>query len=225
MLALERPPMKNAPLDYLPPLIGLSLLVAGCGLFELPSEAGAILFQDQFSDSNSGWDRYRDASYAAEYVDGAFQITVNQSNLEAWALPGLDFTDTIIEATAKKVDGPDDNVFGLLCRYQDAENFYFFLISSDGFAGIGIYRNGERSLLSGSAMFPADTIREGGKLNLLHAECIGDRLLLMVNGAVVQEVLDDQFQSGDVGLIAGSYEMPGVVIQFDDFIVQNPSHR
>jgi hypothetical protein len=43
-----------------------------------------------------------------------------------------------------------------------------------------------------------------------------------VNGELVADVRDDTFASGDVGLIAGTYEEGGVEIHFDDFFVHEP---
>ena len=32
--------------------------------------------------------------------------------------------------------GPDDNDFGIICRYIDDNQFYYAIISSDGYYGI-----------------------------------------------------------------------------------------
>jgi hypothetical protein len=208
---------------YLATIILIGLFISsGCSTFGLPEETGVLLFQDDFSSINSGWDRYKSGTYSADYDSGFYRIEVFQKNHEAWALPGLNFSDAIIEATATKTNGPEDNVFGILCRYKDQQNFYFFLISSDGYAGIGLYLDGERSLLSGESMLPSEAILQSNATNDLKVLCVDESLILEVNGTRVYEVQSSALHDGDVGLIAGSYEKSGITVLFDNFSVRNP---
>ena len=213
--------MKQFPMILLSSLLGV-LFCVGCSTFELPRDQGAVLFQDNFSSAKSGWIRFHDNTYSTDYARGVYRIDIDQPNFEAWSVPGLTFSDTLISVRAWKVSGPDNNVFGVICRYNKPNNFYFFLISSDGFAGIGLYQDGERTLLSGDHMLPSDAIATGVKDNHLQIECIGDQLKLFVNDALVYEVQSSALLSGDVGLIAGTYDLAGVQIEFDDFRVINP---
>lgn len=203
------------------PLLPL-IFATGCDLAQLPDDSGSILFQDTFSSSQSGWDQYSDATYQADYFADAYRISVFDADTEAWSIPRLDFSDVIIDVNARKLDGPDDNVYGVICRYEDPDNFYFFLISSDGYSGIGVYVSGERSLLSGDSMLPSDFINLGEGLNALRIECVGDKLSLNVNGQLINEFHGASQVTGDVGLIAGTYDSFGVEIEFDDFIITNP---
>ena len=123
---------------------------------------------------------------------------------------------------SSKVAGPDDNVYGVICRYQDAENFTFFLISSDGYTGIGAYVNGQKELLSHSTLLPSYAVETDGGSNYLRAECVGEQLRLMVNGQLVAQSVTQNVIMGDVGLIAGSYEKSGVNIRFDNFSTVQP---
>ena len=127
----------------------LSIAVLACSLGNQAEEvANDVIFQDDFSDTSSGWDRVDLPEGITDYTDGVYRIFVNTDNTDYWANPGLSFTDAIIEVEATKVGGPDDNDFGLICRHQNTENFYIFLISSDGFFGILRVINGEQELLS-----------------------------------------------------------------------------
>jgi hypothetical protein len=198
------------------------LLLAGCSLIDPQIEPGQVLFQDDFSDSASGWDRYRDETYASNYVQAGYLIEIFQPDTDAWANPRLDLGDVRLEVDASKTDGPDDNLLGLLCRYQDPQNFYFFLISSDGYAGIGVYKEGRRRLLTGDTLMPTPHIVQGAATNHLRADCIGFRLSLYVNGVPVAEAQAAEWPTGDVGLIAGTYSVPGTTVLFDNFSVIQP---
>jgi hypothetical protein len=201
----------------------IALSFSGCALLELPVAPGDVLFQDDFSRPSSGWDRTQDRAYHSDYTDGVYRIEIHQPATTAWSNPGLDFGDVQIEVDSVRSAGPDDNAFGVVCRYQDPANYYFFLISSDGFAGIGARRLGSTVLLTGDAMLPSEAILLGSAANHIRVDCVGTRLALLVNGAPVAEAEASDWARGDVGLIASSYAQAGAVIDFDNFTVVAPN--
>lgn len=200
----------------------LLVVCQSCTWLEPPVETGAVLFQDDFSRVASGWDRYIDDTYVTDYADGAYRIGIFTPETSAWARPHLEFSDVRIQVSATKADGSDNNVFGVLCRYQDAQNFYFFLISSDGYSGIGVYRDGVETLMSDDSMLPSEAILQGSTTNNIQAECIGDVLTLYINGVQEVQVQTTEWSQGDVGLIAGTYTQPGTEILFERFSVIKP---
>jgi hypothetical protein len=68
----------------------------------------------------------------------------------------------------------------------------------------------------------SDVIIKDRATNRVRGDCIGDSLTLYVNAIELETVKDNQLQIGDVGLIAGSHEIWGVDILFDDFVVYQP---
>jgi len=183
---------------------------------------GSVLFQDDFSRRSSGWPTRHTSRAILEYEEDHYTMLVLAPHASLWSTPGLQVGAARIEVDALHISGPDDNFYGLVCRYQDDSNFAFLIASSDGFAGIGEYRQDERRLLSGGAMLPAEPIAPRGYSNHLTAECLDDTLRLYINGLLVAEAPTDGPRSGDVGLITGSYADPGVEIVFDNFSVQVP---
>jgi hypothetical protein len=161
---------------------------------------------------------------AIEYTaQGQYRIWLNYPHTTIWANPGLQFTNTRIETDAFKAAGPDNNQFGIICRYEDADNFYFFLISSDGYYGIGKSQNGQQVLLTGQGkMTFSAKIAKGRAANHLRADCVGPNLALFVNGQHLATVADPAFSRGDVGLIVGTFDEPGADIRFDNFAVYAP---
>jgi hypothetical protein len=197
-------------------------LCQACNLLEPPVESGSVLFQDDFSRAASGWDRYSDDTYLTDYEDGGYRIAIFTTETNVWARPHLDFGDTLVQVLATKIEGPDDNVIGVLCRYQDARNFYFFLMSSDGYYGIGIVQDGEEILLSSETMLPSEAINQGEATNHIRADCVGEELSFYINGALVSQAIAADWTRGDVGLIAGTYEKPGTDVLFENFSVLLP---
>ncbi|MCH8340936.1 MAG: hypothetical protein IIA51_05215 [Chloroflexi bacterium] len=203
-------------------LLFVSLLIAACSV---TADPGEVVFQDDFSRPVSGWDRYNDPTYSSDYYEGGYRIHVLEPNTDAWASPRLDLADVQIEVDATKLGGPDDNVFGVLCRYKDSRNFYFFLVSSDGYTGIGVYKDGRRRLLTDDSLLPSEAVNRGNALNHIRADCDGYQLRLHVNGILVAEAQAAEWPRGDVGLIAGTYDQAGTEILFDNFSVLQPEPR
>lgn len=186
---------------------------------DAPTDA---VFYDDFSETDSGWDRLQTSAGSTDYEDKAYQIVVDQPNTDLFANPGLSFKDVIVEVNGWRVNGPANNSFGVICRYRDAQNFYAAQVSSDGYAGIFRMKGGKYELLGLEKMIPVSAILGGSAVNRIQFECVGSALILSVNGSPVDYREDDSFESGDVGLIAGSFEKPGVNITFDDFRVTLP---
>jgi hypothetical protein len=204
------------------PLAAGAILLMGCGLLEPAVGSGAVLFQDDFNRTSSGWDRYRDSNYIADYAQDGYHIKLLEPQTEAWSDPGLDLGDVAIEVDAAAIDGPSNNAYGILCRYQDPQNFAFFLISSDGYAGVGVMRQGQRQMLSAGAMLPNPAIHTGRSANHLQARCVGEVLTFLVNSQPVAQVQASLWERGDLGLIAASYDQAEVDVRFDNFSVTQP---
>jgi hypothetical protein len=183
---------------------------------------GSQLFFDDFSNTKSGWDRFTGEIGSTDYKNKAYKISVNEPNTDLFSNPYKIFKDIIIEVNATRVSGPDNNSFGVICRFQNEKNFYAAQISSDGYAGIFLMKEGVYKLLGHDKMIPVPAIMGGSSLNAIHFECIGNSLALAVNGSPVDAREDKSFENGDVGLIAGTFEEAGVVIAFNNFKVIQP---
>jgi hypothetical protein len=185
-------------------------------------QTGRVLFQDDFSNPDSGWNRANTSRGETDYADGAYRILVNEPNVDIWSKAGREFTDVRIEVDAFKVGGDRDNRFGVICRAVDATNFYTFIISSDGYYGIGKIKGEQYQLIGMDSLQPSEAIHLGSAFNHIRADCVGSTLTMYVNGKKLAEVQDSEFASGDVGLIAGTYQEPGTDVRFNNFIVYQP---
>jgi hypothetical protein len=203
--------------------MALSILACSTGFQNSPRPAsGEVLFEDDFSDPTSGWDRIQDSDGKTDYIDGKYRILVNTPDTDVWANPGEKFSDVSIRVTAAKVGGTDNNDFGIICRYVDSDNFYFFVISSDGYYGIGKVKDGQFLMVNQQDMLPSEEIRKSGEANVIRADCVGSTLSLSVNEKVIDTQEDSDFKAGDVGLLAGTFAEAGVEVEFDDFEVKMP---
>ena len=205
-------------------VLALTTFVAACA----PSQPlpGDVLFQDDFSDISSGWYRVSTTEGITNYQTGIYRILVNEAQTDVWSNPGLNFTDAIIEVEATKAAGPNDNFFGVMCRYTETEEdwgFYYFLLSSDGYYGISKYSNGEYVVLGGESFpYDEDVIQHGEATNTIEAKCVESTLTLSINGTQMMEVEDSTYAAGDIGLVGTTLEEPGTDIHFDNLVVKQP---
>lgn len=202
-------------------------VLGGSGATKQPSN---VLFQDDFSDTSTGWATITDSDGITDYDNGAYRIRVDTigasgNGMDMWSHPGLNFDgDVRIEVDATKIGGPEVNDMGLLCRYSKTEgnyNFYYFLITSDGYIGIAKMAASNSKLISAEKMTESDAIDKTGT-NHIRGDCIGNKLTLYVNGQQVASATDSDYTGGDVGLIAGTFDTKGTDIHFDNFVVTKP---
>lgn len=194
---------------------------------EIPHGEEEIPFlHETFRQWDSGWDRFENEIGFVEYGQGVYNIQVNQANQFLWSNPGIVSPQNVrVKVVTNKAFGENDDFYGVICRYQNENNFYAFLISSDGYAGIFKRVNGGALETVGEEMMlPSISISQGQAENYLEADCVGSHLALWVNGFEVQVVQDETFSPnnaspGDVGLIAGTFSAPSSTIQFRDFEV------
>ena len=185
------------------------------------AQSGSVLFQDDFARPISGWDRFVNAEGTMDYDAAGFRMLVNSLNTNFWSTPHKNYADVRMEVDAGKLGGPDENRIGLICRFTGID-YYFFLISSDGYYGIGIYTGGQALLLGQSEMQASSNIKKGLAVNHLRADCVGDKLIFYANGFQLISAQDARLKSGDIGLMAGTFAQPGVDVIFDNFVALKP---
>jgi hypothetical protein len=184
-------------------------------------QPGETLFYDDFTNSNTGWERFTSAEGTMDYDGNGYRFLVNALQANFWSTPGKTFKDVRMEVDVAKLSGPDENRIGLLCRFTD-NNYYFFMVSSDGYYTIGKYIGGNVIQLGQSEMQFNEAIHTGLAVNHLRADCIGNAFTFYVNGTPVAQAQDADFPEGDVGLLAGTFAQPGVDVIFDNFVVLQP---
>lgn len=183
---------------------------------------GDILFADDFSTRENQWTSLVNESGVMNYDAGGFRFYIKDAGLNYWATPNVKFNDVRVEVDALQYTGPVENRIGVICRYENDQNFYFFVISADGYYAIGKVKASEQSLLGQEAMRYSSAIKTGVAINRLRAECHGNTLRFYINDSPVALVEDFDFIEGGVGLLAGTFEEGGLDVLFDDFVVLQP---
>ena len=189
---------------------------------EPPPDKGAspaaLIYADDFSDVDSGWDVAFENDTEAEYANGEYRLAVYRPDYVVWGNPSMAplFGDIRVEVDARHVEGPIDNNFGVLVRYQDdTDDYIWFQISSDGYYSVDLREGGEWVTLV--SWEESDAIRQGeGATNHLTVEAIGNQYSFYANDAYLVDLAADPFLVGNIGLAAGAFDEPGIVIHFDN---------
>jgi hypothetical protein len=213
-------------MKFMRPLLIILVLSFGslaCLNSGTPDTTGDILFSDDFSNTDKKWDQADTASASTDYYNNAYRIVIKEANSDAWSNPGKEsFTDVEIEVDATKNAGPDDNDFGIICRYTDVSKFYYAVISSDGYYGIMKMTGNGGNPIGNESMLESDKIIQGSAKNHIRFDCVGSTLTLYVNNTQIAQQTDTEYTEGNVGLLAGTFDTVGTDILFDNFVVFKP---
>jgi len=188
-----------------------------------PAVTGAqslILMEDSFGGSQTGWDIGQDSDAEWGYDGGKYIIVVRSPELFIWANPTKrhDWANLVLVVEAQRLSGPLDNEYGVLVRYVDRGNFYYFGVSSDGHYVVQMLHNDEWTTLV--PWTASEHVKMEAGTNLLRVECQGPRMRFFVNDKLLTAVEDKTFLSGSVGLAAGTMSEPGVAVGFDNLLVR-----
>jgi hypothetical protein len=183
---------------------------------------GASILEEDFEDPESGWDVYNEGDTVALYLGGEYRLGVFVENYVTWGNPesALDLDDFEIEVDARQVEGPLDNNFGFLLRYQPGdEAFYWFQISSDGYYSVSrMEKDDWMELVTWEV---SDAIQQGlDATNQIKVVCVGGSYSFYVNGEHLTTFTDSALTGGSIGLAAGTYNEAGVVIHYDNLMVR-----
>jgi hypothetical protein len=202
----------------------LLIFLTSCASAKVPilpsAKPGDILYREEFEKNTTGWDRVSNQEGIMDYDSGGYRMLVKQPDFNLWSTPDKNFGDVRIEADVSRLNGPTENRTGLMCRYQHGD-YYFFIISNDGYYAIGKFIGGQTLLLGQTSMQQSDFIKKDA-VNHLRADCVGNKLTFYVNYDQVASAQDTDFKNGDVGLLAGAFAQPGVDVLFDHFVVIQP---
>jgi serine/threonine protein kinase/subtilisin-like proprotein convertase family protein len=192
-------------------------------------DADEVVFSDDFSLTDSGWDVFDESGTFGTYRDGIYVIGVQTGFQVAWVLntstPELsELTDVRVEATTR-FRGTTDALAGVICRGTPDDRHYYFMIQGDGTFYIGEngpeFPQGFNILKTG---FTPAIVRSEAP-NHVAGECVGGSegvtLRMFVNGVAVDTVIDgvDPIPAGAIGLRAESRGQASAEVEFDDLLV------
>lgn len=180
---------------------------------------GQVIFEDNFDDSESGWGNSSSKHGITNYEAGEYTITVRSPMYYAFSDQEFNYDRVVIEADVRVLNSVGDGDFGFVCGYRENGDLYMLEISEDGYYSIWKEINDEVVFLV-DWTYSQDVVTSGPMR--LSAQCGRDRLVLALNGKVLASVSDAEFQPGGVGMVAGTFEVPGIKVSFDNLKIKLP---
>ncbi|MCC6805093.1 MAG: hypothetical protein IT319_19595 [Anaerolineae bacterium] len=243
-------------------LLALSRSAAGWKHAVVAGEPGALLYAASFDGGgtdgfNAVWEQY--AGRLASQLDaGRIQISVGEPGSGSYSVAAPHFGDFDLRVEARAVSGPVDNGYGVVFRLQnkdnhlvDDDNYYLFLISSDGYYRVSRSVDGGVKIISDWIESPLIN-QELDAVNRLRVVALGDQFQFFINdqpvslcipddpdalstinplsgecmgGAMLDTLTDPAIPNGQVGVsalwTAGADDEP-VVATFDNLLVYAP---
>ena len=242
-------------------LLMFSRSVAGWQHYVVAGDAGMLLYSASFDGGstdgfNGDWSQYP-GRLSAQITDGQMQISIGAEQAGAYSVALPHFGDFDLRVNAQAVAGPIDNSYGVVFRLQNKDNslleddnYYLFLVSSDGYYQVSRAIDGKQKELS--TWIQSAAVKQGlNTVNLLRVIARGDQFHFFINdqpvslcipddptaqstinpvsgecmgGAMKEMLTDDTIPNGQVGVVAKSTDTggAGVVAAFDNLLVYVP---
>jgi hypothetical protein len=183
---------------------------------------GELLFEEPFNAAGT-WGVEDTETHAIAVADGALRITIKAADWRAFALSSR-LADFYLEVTATAADCGGEDSYGVLYRYVDADNFYYFGLGCGARYRARHYQDGEwKELINWTQ---ADVVASGEGENgerVLGLRAVGERFYFFANGQFLAEAADSALADGRLALLANSSPEAGLSVAFDDLRVYAPA--
>jgi LysM repeat protein len=172
---------------------------------DLHPNVSVPILHGEFGDENA-WITGPDAELHIEFEDGILRVRNNRADHNATRVRPFDLPLVHVEVDAQSSAGGDGQ-WGVVCRWQDAQNYYAFALGFDGTPMIVKMQNG-----TATVMAEGELHYDTGEWNQIGANCYGPALTLYLNGTAVLQTIDLAFSSGYIGIFVGT--TPGMEVHF-----------
>lgn len=179
---------------------------------------GELLYNENFSTSKGSlWAGSSDDNWTYYFDNGRYNMVVyNMNSWKSYAI-GNSYSNFILDVQARQEGGTSDNVYGVIVRKVDWNNYYNFLISGDGYYEVAKMEDGKWSPVNWKR---SDAINLGNSTNLIRIICNGNDFSFYVNDVMLEEYTNSSFSSGNIGLTAGTnYAIGQARVSFDDISI------
>lgn len=187
-----------------------------------PIRENAPDYSDDFRRASDRWPTVDGENGSIAFAQRGLKIKIDTPNQALWTsgqeIAALNPAGLLIEADSARSSGPYNGTYGLLVRFVDNDNFYYFGISGAGTYSFWRVVAGEwTNLVDWTA---SDAIKTQDRANnRLAVLAQGDRMLLLANDVPLTYVTDNTFAAGGVGVYAGVYDEAGLDVIFDNMDV------
>ncbi|MBW7886022.1 MAG: hypothetical protein H3C34_26015 [Caldilineaceae bacterium] len=151
-----------------------------------------------FGRGEGPWSTEEDPQVTCFVERRTYHVLVDAAEVIGISTAGLDIADFYVEGSVMPVDGPVTALGGLVFRYQDSENYYFFGAADGAYLLEKVVDGTTEQLIELAA---ADAIEAGADaFNRLGIYADGTLLTLVANDTLLTTVDDGTFLHGDIGV-------------------------
>jgi hypothetical protein len=179
--------------------------------------AGELLYEDDFSDPDSGWPITSGEGGSTGYVDGEYRIQILAAGRSTWVTGSPFFADMDASVTARTAGGEGMQAYGLLFSLTDIDNFYAFEVDPGGQR----YKLERHTDAGWQELLPwtsSTHIQSGATANRLQVMRRGDEVGLWVNGQHLVTRQLPEVSYGRLGLLGANYTVTAGSAAFFDNI-------
>jgi AAA-like domain len=150
---------------------------------------------------------------------------INGRSLSIWDVKDNQIANFDFSADAKKVKGSDSLEFGIIARYNSAnqprivDNYFYLLIKGNGNFSLGKLSSNNKWEHKVGWKY-STTIKQGNNLNRLRIVCEGKRVIGWINNQRVGMFEDDSYKSGKIGVISTRSQKNAIAVYFDNVILK-----
>lgn len=178
----------------------------------------AILYADDFSDPNSGWEGEDDNQSRLYYSKGEYFVQASRNDYNFFMLSTEAHGNFVLSVDVRHVIGDDESTGGMvLWRYEDSENFYALTLADDGTYYIHRFFRGVYGMLKLPTASP--WLNTAGKTNKVAIAAHGDTSDIYFNDHYETSIMDSALKRGFFGLGAQPSQSSEVEVAFDNLNV------
>lgn len=210
---IPSPSLEEAPVVSWPAGIGQQLTEA--------------YFSDDFSTDQYDWANIEDDIQSWGIEDEHYALHLFEAEYSAWAYLPIEFTPTSIGFDAAVQQGYDQGAYGVICYYQDEDNYHFIAI--DPFYkkySIGYVQNGEYEMLLEDMWMSSQTLNDSPyEVNSVLVVCDPDMITLFMNGELEAQATLTQTTAGSTAVFGETWEdtpSDGFKVLFDNLYAFKP---
>ncbi|MDX1413007.1 MAG: family 16 glycoside hydrolase [Candidatus Promineifilaceae bacterium] len=190
----------------------------------IPGQSKA-LFRDEFVVGHTGtWTLESDDIGSSAIVPEQLVIELNSPNLIQYSmLKEPVFSDFALEVDGRLTGGSSTTTYGVMFRMQSPDEFYRFEITGDGLYVLERHDADGSWVRFSEDWLDAAVINQGvGAANKLKVVADGANISVYVNDALLEQVTDNAYTSGNIALDIGTFDGVGARVSFDNLVVYPP---
>ena len=198
-------------------LLGV-LLLSGCMLFG--PFGPVILYEQDFNSETDDWYQGENDNKKWWIEENKYHVLVHRQgvNFGSWYSGVGQLRDFQLDVDAEQIGGPDDNGYGVQFRVVDADNYYRFRISGDGYAKFGKKVGGDYVVIRGWES--TSLINQGVAANHITVIANGSSFTFFINGTELFSETDTSFAIGAAGFMVAMFDPGGPAhFAFDNLII------